>query len=209
MASPADARAAQPTRFWRACFVLVSLGLGLWIFYTDFSAYHGRFRDLIHELTGLSNLLAAIVLLLGGALMIRGRRLPNHVYFAITMVLILVAGNSLAFGLNMSGFYAYLHLYNPLAYLGFWLIFIDHRGDRIGELLGAAFIIPVGYLVVVLVAFDGYYPFLSKALYGPGTVLAYIGVTSAGIACLAVGLVWVDRALRPKRPAADIDQATG
>lgn len=209
MSSPGAPPEDRPTRWRQVIFALVSLGLGLWITYTDIAAYLGRFRDLIHELTGLSNLLAGIVLLVGGLLMLRGRRLPNHVYFAITIVLILVAANTLVFGLNMTGYYAYLHLYNPLAYFAFWLVFIDHRADRVGELLGAAFIIPVSYLVVVLVVFDGYYPFLSKALYGPGPVLAYIGVTSAFIACLVVALAWVDRAVRPRPRTTTVEEPPG
>lgn len=188
-----DAGARLPSIWWRGAFSVAAFLLGGWLVFSDISAYWGRFGSLVNELTGLSNLIAGLVLIAGGIAAIKGRRLPNHIYFAVTMMLLLVSATSLAFSLNMTGHFAYLHLYNSIGCLVFWLVFIDHRGDRLGELLGAAFVLPVSYLIIVLVALDGYYPFLNKQTYGPASVLTYIGVSTLFIVAAAIGLVRINQ----------------
>lgn len=112
--------------------IIVNFVIAAILIVTDITGYWTH-PEYIIEMTCISNFTIAVILILSGVRLLKGKKdFPNYVYstalVTIMLVFMICAGSlSGMYHMNFQGAFIFLHVINPLMVLVYYMVFINEK----------------------------------------------------------------------------------
>jgi len=120
---------------------------------------------------------------------IKGRRMPDWLYFncMISILIILIA--TFAVQLNLEGVFWFIHLINPVALFLYWIVFCDHNSITKPSIIATVVVFPICYIAFsyILLRITGYCAFPANLILVGNSYLIQIAII-AGLCTCFLGL---------------------